>query len=213
MDPDQAFPCYSTIETHAPVNGGMRWRTRDHDALWCIRRNGGAGVRDFDEPAEKSPFTDVPEIRAAPVLTAQPPEEARVGTEYVFQARAHADYVDGFTWYLEEAAPGMSVDRHTGLVTWLPPEGGHIRVVLCARSLYGAEARQSWTILVRKPAPSRTAVANPRFRLALSRKAAKNAGQLWFFLIWRRKMRWLVVRVAATAPPPPPSSVAMPLRI
>ena len=163
------------MEASAPVSGGMRWRSDYHDRL---ERYGRPPRYIFDNPVEmleEECREREPGAILAPRIAGAPPTKAMAGDMYVYQARASDGVVDGFTWYLEECPPGMVVDRHTGKVSWTPFEGGYAEVVLCARSLYGAVGRQSWTVSVRKAAAVRIFVANARFLAALRRKAIANA--------------------------------------
>ena len=195
----------SELEPPAPVMGGARWRRRFHDiADMC--RSAGRFVFGAPPPAEPEPGAVL-----NPQIVSLPPPEARVGREYVYHARAQAANIDGFTWYFEESAPGMAVDRHTGRVTWLPSDGGYVEVVLCARSVYGASSRQGWTLCVRKAAPLRKCAPNPRYAAAALRKRLRRTRRLRFFWLGTRRRIGLPGRAAA--PPGAPQPVAVPLRI
>ena len=164
------------MEASAPVSGGMRWRSNYQDRL---ERYGRRPRYIIDTPVE-SPEREFrerePGAILAPGIAGTPPVEARAGELYVHQPRASDGIVDAFTWYFEKSPSGMTVDRHTGKVAWTPSEGGYAEVVLCARSLYGAVGRQSWSICVRKAAAVRVFKANARFLKALRRKALGSGG-------------------------------------
>lgn len=197
------------LEPPAPVNGGIRWRSRYHDLLDLQQRE--RDLQKTDDPAgeDASARPEAPED-GAPHIGSTPAPEARVGEEYIYQARAFDCDTNGFTWYFEKGAPGMAVDRHTGKVTWTPTEGGMVEVVLCARSLYGKTARQSWTICVRKAAAVREPVPNKRFCEALRRQAARRTQPIR--AVWREGRRRDDANRQA-APPGAPRRVAMPLRV
>lgn len=197
------------LEPSGPVAGGIRWRSRYHDLLDLQRRE--MGVEKIDDPAgEKAPDRPEPAMAGAPHIGSTPTTEARVGGEYVYHARAFDGDTDGFTWYFEKSAPGMAVDRHTGMVTWTPSEGGFVEVVLCVRSLYGKTARQGWTICVRKAAAVHAPVLNKRFCQALRRNAARRAHPIR--IVWREGRRREDANRQA-APPGAPRRVATPLRV
>lgn len=164
-------------ELLAPVAGGMRWRTdRDSYIEGCRRR---AGLPPHPPASRPGGEASAPEFGTAcgPEIVSLPPVEARMGGEYVYRAHAYDGIGDGFTWYFEESPPGMRVDRHGGESFWTPSEGGRVRVVLCARSVYGAVSRQEWTIRVRKAVSVRRSAACPRFVAALRKRAASLRGR------------------------------------
>lgn len=190
----------SRPEPPAPVTGGMRWRDRNIDIINSLRRVRGRRPIDPDAPAGGGDYAVEPG-RIAPTIVSNPGSEARIGEEYIYQARACDGIADGFTWYFEECPPGMTVDRHSGEVRWTPSEGGRAEVALCARSVYGAFSRQRWTLCVRKAVRLRPSTANPRFRGALRWKAAKAATPR-LLLLWRGCKRPTGAARNSTAPPP-----------
>jgi hypothetical protein len=203
------------MEPSAPVMGGMRWRTRAHDYADECRRRHNAYWRGYGVPpkAERVLLSgaEAPTI-IGPRIVSAPPDEGRAGEEYVYPARALDDAVDGFNWYLEKGAPGMVVDRYTGAVSWTPADGGRFEVVLCAATVHGRLARQSWTICVRKAAAVRHAVPVARFHAALRRKALRRPAPP-LRCLWREARRRPAPAHRPAAPPaerPPP---AIPLRI
>lgn len=198
------------LDLPAPVAGGIRWRRRYRDIIDLCRGRGFA-IHDPDEPSSGEPAPPEPGLLLAPRIVSIPPPEARVGREYVYRARACDGIADGFTWYFEKNAPGMTVDRHSGKVTWIPSEGGNVEVVICAASVYGASSRQSWTLCVRKAALSRPFKANMRFQNALRRKAAR-AGRP-FLPVWRRPRRLYGMECQAADPPVNRRPAAVALRI
>jgi hypothetical protein len=196
---------------HAPVNGGMRWRTRYHDAVeWC-RENGGI-AHDPDKPYTREPPDPEPEPAPGPYFVTSPPEEGRAGEIYVYKARALDSAVDGFTWSFEKSPPGMVVDRYTGEVTWTPSGGGRVEVVLRARTVHGKEARQGWTICIRKAVVVRRAVPVARFREALRRKALRTSAPP-LRCLWREPKRRALPSHRPAAPPAERSPPAILLRI
>ena len=194
------------LEPPAPVSGGMRWRDRNLDIINSLRRV--RGVRPIDPDAPVGGAVYVPESGTlAPNILSVPPPEAGSGEEYVYHARAYDGIADGFTWYFEECPPGMTVDRHSGEVRWTPSEGGHARVVLCARSVYGAFSRQCWTLCVRKAATIRPSTTNLRFRSALRWKATRTTAPR-LPLPWKNPVNPVAAARRSTAPPtarPPPT--------
>lgn len=160
-----AFRRPKQLEPAAPVAGGIRWHHHYHDILEHSRRC-GLIFNNPDQPCDREPDEPPRGTDGAPIVSSTPPPEARVGAEYIYRARAYDGFTDGFTWYFEKSPEGMRVDRHTGRVTWVPAEGGYVEAVLCARSVYGGESRQRWTICVRRlrrvrPWPSRCGFDSP----------------------------------------------------
>jgi hypothetical protein len=195
--------------------GGMRWRTRAHDYADESRRRRNAYWQGYGVPPKaeivRLSGAEAPAI-IGPRIVSNLPEEGRAGEECVYSARALDDAVNGFTWYLEKAAPGMVVDRYTGVVSWTPADGGRFEVVLCAATVHGRVARQVWTILVRKARAVRRAVPVARFREALRRKALRIPISP-FRCLWRAAKRHAVTGHRPAAPPGRLSPPAMPLRI
>lgn len=201
-----------TTDVLAPVAGGLRWRTRDHDYADMLRRNRGLSPR---RPGDDTPSREGatpppgPDTSTGPAIATTPPGEGRAGACYSYHPHAYDGVCDGFTWHLREAPPGMRVDRYTGAVSWTPGEGGRFRVTLCARSLYGTASRQCWEICVRKAAPARRTVANIRYREALRRRSGQDAaggppaGKPAMPILWRTTRRR----------PAPVPRAAFPLRI
>lgn len=198
------------LDPLAPVMGGGRWRTLSHQLLDLCRLDKGLTVSDPDAPIPTDPDAYENEAAAAPHIGSTPPTEARVGEECVYQARAFDSDTDGFTWYFEKSVPGMQVDRHTGEMRWTPTEGGSVEVVLCARSVFGAVARQAWTICVRKPA-ARKSTINRRFSEAARRKNLRKIQPIRF--LWHAGRRQGIVFHRALAPPAARPRAAMPLRV
>lgn len=193
----------------SPVSGGMRWRRPHHAYAGRCR---GLAFHDPELPERDDAPQPEPGAITAPRIVSAPPAEARVGEEYVYHARAYDANVAGFTWYFETSPAGMAIDRHTGRLTWTPSEGGYREVAVCARSVYGAESKQAWTVRVRKAAHVRAVTPNPRFREALRRKfrrAPRRSGHV------RRAANRKPVHIStrATAPPAGRPRAVMPLRI
>lgn len=219
MDPN-CFHRHSRIEALGPAEGGLRWRTRQDDLFDLCRLDKGLVAYDPDDPykpAAPEPDTHTPGPQAAgPWIASLPPPEGRAGEEYVYQARACDAATTGFTWYFEKSPAGMTVDRHSGMVTWTPEDGGYVEVVLCARSLYGAVARQSWTVCVRRAAVVRRPSPNPRFAACLRKRAAPGRPKPYHSPlrpVWRKGTRTPDPCRRTTGPPADRHRRAMPLRI
>ena len=196
----------------APVSGGMRWRRPYHDIFDLCLLDKGLTPHDPDRPMPTEPAPSAVEKAVGPRIVSVPPAEARVGSEYIYQARACDSYVDGFTWYLETRVAGMAVERHTGKLSWTPAAGGYVEIELCARSVHGPVARQHWTVCVRKATPICHFTANRRFQQALCHRTVRRTPPLLFS--WRHAgRRNAAPGFRATAPPPVLSRVAVPLRL
>lgn len=164
------------------------------------------------EEREEREETEEPPAYALYIISAAPPPEGRVGEEYTYDARAYDGNTNGFTWRLTACPPGMTVNRHTGRVRWTPDNGGWFEITLCARSLYGKEARQSWTVCIRKAAVIRTPKPAPRFLAALRRRRLTPRAPIP--APWRDCRRQIAADRRATSPPGErtPRHTAMPLR-
>lgn len=199
----------------APVTGGMRWRDplQDlYDYVRVLERRSGKTPRIEPSPSEPEEPAE-PVGPCGPHISTTPPEEAQVGAEYVYQPKALDGIANGFTWFLEEAPPGMSVDRHTGRVAWTPADGGHTEVVLGVRSQYGKFTRQRWHICVRKPPAVRRSVPNHRFRAALRRRGRAPLPAPRFSWRAASKQRPPPRFTPSTAPPETRRGAALPLRL
>ena len=151
--------------------GGMRWndgRVRLVD--YCART--GVVYRKFDAEASRP----APVVYVGPSIVTAPPEEARAGEEYVYQASARDASTNGFTWsFVTPPPPGMEIDRYGGKITWTPTASCRVSVDIRAYTHHGRQVRQAWTIMVRKPAAVAKFAPNPRFIEALRRKALRTA--------------------------------------
>lgn len=210
----EPYPFYrhSKIEPPAPVSGGGRWRARYHDVMELCRRDRGLTVHDPDAPIHDETDPEMPDRCSGPHIVSAPPPEARVGAEYVYHARAYDSGADGFTWYFEKSLPGMRIDRHSGAMTWTPAKGGYVEVIVCARSVFGAVSRQSWTLCVRKTPAVRAPAINRRFRDAVRRLALREARRPPPRFCWREGWSPAGVDRRATSPPRVRLRGASPLR-
>ena len=210
---------HSQIEPPAPVVGGLRWRSRSHDII-ALCRGRGFVIADPDAPpeAEEQPSPE-PGAALAPRLVSTPPPEARAGVEDIYQARAFDGIADGFTWSVAEGPPGMTIDRHSGKLSWTPMEGGYVDVSLCARSVYGAMTNQRWTVCVRKAVAARPFAPNPRIQAALRRKQARKNRirplPTRSHSVWRTpvKQPGTPLRPTGAGPPSTRLRAALPLRV
>lgn len=206
----------SQFEAPGPVNGGMRWRSDGFADF--LRRNRDPFNKDGDEPSrEAAPPAPASRPVAAhgPFITFTPPAEARVGEEYVVQAKAFDPNVNGFNWFFKKdcCPPGMAVDRYGGEIRWTPSEGGHYEVTLGCGTVHGRIAYVTWTVCVRKAAAVRTVVPSPRFQCAVRRKASILRAPRLRCIAWRRARRHACPSARAAAPPDTVHPVARVLRI
>ena len=194
-------PRYTQFEAPGPVMGGMRWGDgRPRLVDFCQRT--GVVYRKYDtETTMPAPVTHV-----GPFFVTTPPEQARAGEEYVYQADARDANVNGFSWYLKQAPDGMVVERYTGRITWTPTESCRVDVELWARTHHGRVAKQAWTLSIGKAAPLRVCVPHPRFIEALRRKRLRNACRPRPGFIARGGRR-----VAASPPPDVAASASNPV--
>ena len=182
------------IEPLAPAAGGIRWRPDWQEVTNRSRRYGDACTFHSHADPNHDPEPEPPSP-CRPVFTTTPPPEGRAGEEYVYQPSAFDGIANGFTWRLVKAPPGMSIDRHEGVVIWTPAEGGKASVTICARNVYGKESCQSWTICVRKAVVVKTVIRNDRYQTALRRKTRIS------LRVWRMSRRIIHAACRATAPP------------
>lgn len=203
----------TTFDPPAPVMGGMRWtRLPGPDPFWeMIQRSPRAPRPQRSAPAKPTP-PPAPEVEGGFALhiVTTPHPEGRRGERYEYRARAYDAQTDGFLWHLEKAAPGMTVDRHTGVVTWTPTDGGRFEVTLRACNLFGKTARQTWTLCIRKPAVHKTPIANARYAAALRHRARRPRRA--YSAPRRAPRRAVPARRAASPPDDSLRAAAIPLR-
>ncbi len=84
-----------------------------------------------------------------PIITSVPAEEALDGAEYVYDVVVADPGADTFTYTLDEAPVGMTIDED-GHLSWTPGEGGYepVNVALTVADDDGASAEQMWTIAI-----------------------------------------------------------------
>ena len=199
-------------EPVAPVVGGLHWLTPYYgviDLFWNSSKSPAHGSGDALEKLALSPSE--PEAATAPHILSTPLLETMAREKYIYQPRAYDSNCTGFIWYLEKGPPHMRVDRHSGKLTWTPSKGGYAEITLCARSVYGGTARQSWRLCIRKAPVIHTPVINTRFTEALERKSAHV--RLPVRVFWRKEGRRAGARsLPATAPPVERFRADIPLR-
>ena len=88
---------------------------------------------------------------APPVITSKPPEGI-VSLDYAYQVVANDPDDDTFTYRLEEAPDGMTIDENTGLISWslIDATPGEHTIAIIVSDPDGAEAAQEY-ILTLKP--------------------------------------------------------------
>ncbi len=86
-----------------------------------------------------------------PVISSVPPESARAGLAYEYDATADDPDGDPVIWSLDTAPVGMSINATTGTIRWTPSlaQLGSAIVVLRASDTEGGFSTQSFTITVR----------------------------------------------------------------
>ena len=206
----------SQFETPAPVNGGMRWRAV-YGGLADYNRRAPAPQEEAGDHARSGEESSAPAPVPArgPYFTFTPPAEARVGEEYVVQAKAFDPCIVGFNWFFRKdcCPPGMTVDRYGGEIRWTPSEGGYFEVTLGCSTVHGNVAYLTWTICVRKAPAVRTSVPHPRFQSALRRKTALFRVPRRFCRVWRQPRPDLNPASRPAAPPGAVRAVPYAMRV
>ncbi|RME55689.1 MAG: hypothetical protein D6795_02625, partial [Deltaproteobacteria bacterium] len=116
------------------------------------------------------------EVRACePQIVSTPVTEGAVGVMYTYQAEAIG--LPPITWRLVEAPEGMTVDPETGLVEWVPEQGGIFDVQLLAENECGASP-QFFAIEVLEPpmietTPLTAAVVGGPYRYAAGARGSE----------------------------------------
>ncbi|WP_013334633.1 CARDB domain-containing protein [Gloeothece verrucosa] len=90
----------------------------------------------------------LPYPNQAPVITSNPLTRATVGEAYSYQVVANDPDGNTFSYLLNNAPSGMTIDANTGLITWLPTASSLAsnKVDLQVYDGRGASATQSFTI-------------------------------------------------------------------
>ena len=136
------------------------------DAAWVrARATDRAGLHD-----EQAFSVQVIDQNQAPTITSTPAPATGVGRRFVYAPTVvDPDRGDALSYSLATAPVGMSVNRLTGEVTFVPDaaqQGTHT-VELVVRDLAGAQARQSFTLTVD------AAILPPRFTSEPERRAVQ----------------------------------------
>ncbi|MAE67841.1 MAG: hypothetical protein CMJ18_26605 [Phycisphaeraceae bacterium] len=90
-----------------------------------------------------------------PVITTRPRISALVGMDYAYDPIATDPDEDALTFEVESAPDGMSVDRLTGRLEWMPSEAGVYPITLRVRDDFGGDDVQTFSIRVESFAPNR----------------------------------------------------------
>ncbi len=136
------------------------------DAAWVrARATDRAGLHD-----EQAFSVQVLDQNQAPTITSTPAPATGVGRRFIYAPTVvDPDRGDALSYSLATAPVGMSVNRLTGEVTFVPDaaqQGAHT-VELVVRDLAGAQARQSFTLTVD------AAILPPRFTSDPERRAVQ----------------------------------------
>jgi hypothetical protein len=89
---------------------------------------------------------------APPVITSKPPEGI-ASLDYAYQVVVSDPDDDTFTYRLEEAPDGMTIDENTGLIAWslIEASPGEHTIAIIVSDPDGAETAQEYTLTL-KPA-------------------------------------------------------------
>ncbi len=87
---------------------------------------------------------------APPVITSQPPQGIE-SLDYEYQVAASDPDDSSFTYRLEEAPDGMTIDEKTGLIKWDLTEAtpGMHTIAIIVSDPDGAEAAQEYTLTLK----------------------------------------------------------------
>ena len=87
---------------------------------------------------------------AAPVITSQPPQGI-TSLKYEYQVVASDPDDSVFTYRLDEAPDGMTIDENTGLIEWDLVEAtpGDHTIAIIVSDPAGAEAAQEYTLTLK----------------------------------------------------------------
>jgi hypothetical protein len=97
-------------------------------------------------------ISDTAKINHPPVITSQPVVKGTVGKQYLYDVEStDPDATDTLTYSLEKKPPTMSIDKKTGLISWVPgPSDVGNSFVTVTVTDGKAFAKQSFTIVVTK---------------------------------------------------------------
>jgi len=133
-----------------PRSGVLRWEPSSlGNAHFIVRVQDTAGA--YSDQEFTVSVTNVGGENQPPEITSLAPTQADVGHEYTYQVSAHDGDEEVLQYWLSEAPAGMTIDRVTGLVTWLPgPEFDGLRtnVTLHVFDRHGNSDTQSFTLFV-----------------------------------------------------------------
>lgn len=97
----------------------------------------------------------------APMFTSKPVTNGTVGIAYVYESRAYDEDKDALSFRLASNIAGMTVERQTGRVDWIPAAAGNFSVILAVSDGRGGEAVQEFVVEMRAPARAKVDIIAP----------------------------------------------------
>jgi hypothetical protein len=153
VDPDGDPLTFSLVSGPAGMAvdaklGLVTWSPQSSDlgtesvAIQVADGRGGTAVQDYTITTTMAP------PNRPPVFTSTPVVDASVSTPYTYQATATDPDGDPLTFSLASGPPALSIDPHSGLVTWTPTaaEVGTDDVTLQVSDGQGGTATQTYTV-------------------------------------------------------------------
>ncbi|MCY2990701.1 MAG: Ig-like domain-containing protein, partial [Planctomycetota bacterium] len=154
------------IDLAGQLAGGARLRAGQSTTAVTVTID----VLNFDRVDYTFSFFAAPTVNQAPVIDAQPPTAATVGTLYQTTIAAHDPDGSRLNFLLADGPDGMSVNAQTGLIQWLPAAGcdDTVPVTVYAFDDRGARATLTYTITVvgGNHAPQLAAIPRDEFDFA-----------------------------------------------
>jgi hypothetical protein len=119
---------------------------------WTVVPNDKEGPGECPSGVWAFTISDTAVVNNPPVITSTPVTKGTVGKQYRYDVHAtDKDAGDTLTYLLEKAPPTMSIDRLTGVITWVPaPVNVGTVLVIVSVTDGKAFAEQSFTIAVTK---------------------------------------------------------------
>jgi len=164
--------CTFTPSSVTPLPDGMAFDENSHTVSWTPQQSDitpdlwgkGPGkylfgmtiTNVYGKSVTRYFWIKVIDLNKPPTITPNPVTEAFVGEPYIYEVIAMDPEGDPLTFSLNTNPEGMSIDSHTGVISWTPgseDEGEH-DVVLVVSDPYGNSNRYSFTVTVTDPSSS-----------------------------------------------------------
>ncbi|MBP0018314.1 MAG: putative Ig domain-containing protein [Cyanobacteria bacterium SBLK] len=161
LDPDgdpityslESAPAEATIDPHT---GKIAWeptKAGEYEFIVAARDDrGGYTTQSYILNVTQGAINTPPQI-----TTTEFPASAQVGREFSYQIAAEDEDGDRLTYYLVNPPAGMTIDRDTGEIAWIPEEteGENANISVKVLDGRGGEDNRTFNVEIAPPTPNR----------------------------------------------------------